>query len=76
MSSALAKAMKRCFGPATFLQRFGEQWRAVGRSNGVCYCGTTVTVPPLWFHCCGFTVSLTPFGRGNHMVIPLLSSPS
>lgn len=63
------------------LQHIREQGRAVERGvqwGGVmglcCYC-TTVTAPPLRFLRCGFTVSLTPFGRGNHMVIPLLSSP-
>ena len=76
MSSALTKAMKRCFGPAAFLQRFGSGDMQWGGVMGLCYCCTTVTVPPLRYHCCGFTVSLTPFGQGNHMVIPLLSSPS
>ena len=75
MSSALTKAMKRCFGPAAFLQRFGSSGVQWGGGMGLCYCGTTIMVPLLRFHCCGFTVSLTPFGRGNHMVIPLLSSP-
>ena len=75
MSSALTKAMKRCFGPAAFLQRFGSSGVQWGGVMGLCYCGTTIMVPLLRFHCCGFTVSLTPFGRGNHMVIPLLSSP-
>ena len=73
MSSALAKAMKHCSdpGPAAFLQRFGSsgvQWGGV--------MGYAIAAPPLRFHRCGFTVFLTPFGRGNHMVIPLLSSPS
>lgn len=64
------------------LQHIREQGRAVERGvqwggvMGLCYCGTTIMVPLLRFHCCGFTVALTPFGRGNHMVIPLLSSPS
>lgn len=55
------------------LQHIREQGRAVERGVQWGYAGAA---PLLWFHCCGFTVSLTPFGRGNHMVIPLLSSPS
>lgn len=50
MSSALTKAMKRCFGPAAFLQRFGSSGVQWGGVMGLCYCGPTVTVPPLWLH--------------------------
>ena len=47
MSSALTKAMKRCFGPAAFLQRFGSGDMQWGGVMGLCYCCTIVMVPPL-----------------------------
>ena len=59
--------------PLQHIRERGLLWSGV---MGLCYCGTTIMGPLLRFHCCGFTVSLTPFGRGIHMVIPLLSSPS
>lgn len=62
MSSALTKAMKRCFGPAAFLQRFGGSGVLWSEVMGLCYCSTTVAAPPLRFLRCGFTVALTPFG--------------
>ena len=47
MSSSLTKAMKRCFGPAAFLQRFGSGDMQWGGVMGLCYCCTIVMVPPL-----------------------------
>lgn len=60
MSSALAKAMKRCFGPAAFLQRFGGSGVLWSEVMGLCYCCTTVTVPPLRFLRYGSTVAVSP----------------
>ena len=52
MSSALTKAMKRCFGPAASSQCILERGCAVGRSNGAMLLlhhryGSTVAVSPL-----------------------------
>ena len=52
MSSALTKAMKRCFGPSASSQCILERGCAVGRSNGAMLLlhhryGSTVAVSPL-----------------------------
>ena len=57
MSSALTKAMKRCFGPAASSQCILERGCAVGRSNG----GYAIAALPLRFYRCGSTVAVSPF---------------
>lgn len=43
--------------PLQHIRERGVQWGGV---MGLCYCGTTIMVPPLWFHCCGSTVAVSP----------------
>ena len=46
--------------PLQHIRERGVQWGGV---MGLCYCGTIVAVPLLRFHCCGFTVAVSPLPR-------------